>query len=88
MAENSKAFMKTFDLIAAIFLSIGGLNWGFIAFFNVDLIAWAFGSMSVWTRVIYALAGFGALYDIIFYKIIQRRWGCEGFFHRIEGSAS
>jgi len=87
MTENSNNLMKVIDLMAGILLAVGGLNWGFIAFFEFDMVAWVFGSMSVWTRLIYALVGFGAIYDIVFYKIIQRRWGCEGFYHRIEGTA-
>jgi|GEM_PF-643036 len=87
MKENSKTLLKALDLTAGGLLAIGGLNWGLIAFFDLDLVASVFGGMSAWTRTIYALVGFAALYDIIFYKIIQKRWSCEGFLHRIEGAS-
>ena len=40
------------NLIAAILLVIGGLNWGLVGLFKWDLIASIFGHMSAITRVI------------------------------------
>ncbi|MDN3506014.1 MAG: DUF378 domain-containing protein [Simkaniaceae bacterium] len=66
--------MKTLDVIVAILLVIGGLNWGLIGFFNFDLVGTVFGHMSAFTRLIYSLVGISALYQIFQCKAIQQRW--------------
>ena len=66
--------MKTLDVIAAILVIVGGLNWGLVGFFGFDLVATIFGNMSAISRVVYALVGLSALYEIIFWGAIRRRW--------------
>lgn len=66
--------MKILDVIVAILLVIGGLNWGLIGFFDFDLIGTIFGEMSAFTRLVYALIGVSALYKIFQWKAIQQRW--------------
>jgi len=66
--------MKTLDVIVLILLIIGGLNWGLVGFFRLDLVARIFGDMSAISRIIYALVGLCALYQVVFIKAIQRRW--------------
>ena len=46
---------------------IGAVNWGLIGFFNFNLVAFLFGSMSWLSRIIYALVGLSGLYLISFY---------------------
>lgn len=58
--------MKVLDYIALILIIIGALNWGLIGFFGFDLIAFIFGSMSVISRIIYAVVGICGLYGISF----------------------
>lgn len=41
---------------------IGGLNWGFVGFFDFDLVATLFGDGSGVSKVIYGLVGLSALY--------------------------
>lgn len=67
--------MKTIDVVVWTLLAIGGLNWGLVGFFEFDLVAAIFGSMSAASRIVYALVGLAALYDIIAIKAIWRRWG-------------
>ena len=43
---------------------IGAINWGLIGFFRFDLVAFIFGDMSWFSRIIYALVGLGGLYLI------------------------
>lgn len=50
------------DWIALILLIIGGLNWGLVGFFGVNLVAAIFGDMTGISRFIYALVGLSALY--------------------------
>jgi uncharacterized membrane protein YuzA (DUF378 family) len=56
---------NTFDFIAIIVLLIGGLNWGLVGAFNIDLVSLLFGSMTALSRVIYALVGIAALYTAL-----------------------
>ena len=66
--------MKTVDIVAAILLVVGGLNWGLVGLFHFDLVATLFGEMSLLARIVYALVGFAALYQAASWKAIQRRW--------------
>ena len=56
--------LNSLDWLALVLVIIGGLNWALIGFFSFDLVAAIFGSMSVLTRIIYALVGLSALYLI------------------------
>jgi uncharacterized membrane protein YuzA (DUF378 family) len=67
--------MRTIDVIAAVLLVVGGLNWGLVGFFNFDLVAALFGAGSPLARVVYGLVGLSALYQIATFRLIQRRWG-------------
>lgn len=66
--------MKTIDVIVAVLLVVGGLNWGLVGLANFDLVAGIFGDMSGLSRVVYALVGLGAFYQILQWKAIQKRW--------------
>ena len=52
------------DRIALLLAIIGGLNWGSIGIFQLDLVAFAFGANSMLSRVVYALVGLAALWCI------------------------
>lgn len=66
--------MKTIDVIVAALLVVGGLNWGLVGFANFDLVAGIFGDMTGISRLVYALVGLCAFYQIIQWKAMQRRW--------------
>lgn len=57
--------MGAIDWIAAVLLIIGGLNWGLVGLFDLDLVATLFGARSMMSRVIYTLVGVSALYELI-----------------------
>jgi uncharacterized membrane protein YuzA (DUF378 family) len=67
--------MRPFDIVAAVLLVVGGLNWGLVGFLNFDLVAAILGSGSSLARVVYGLVGIAALYQIVTIRAIQRRWG-------------
>ncbi|HZQ93809.1 MAG TPA: DUF378 domain-containing protein [Candidatus Sulfotelmatobacter sp.] len=73
--------MKTLDILAAVLLVIGGLNWGLVGVAHFDLVAaifgLKFGEISNLTSAVYMLVGISALYQAISFKAIQRRWGHE-----------
>jgi len=66
--------MKTLDVIAAVLLIVGGLNWGLVGIFRFDVVAAIFGSMSILSRIIYALVGVAAVYEAAGFKGIRARW--------------
>ena len=72
--------MKTLDVVVTVLLLIGALNWGLVGFFGINLVAVSFGEAGVISRVIYAVVGLAALYEIGCFtfglKETQHRW-CE-----------
>lgn len=58
--------MKAIDYIVLVLVIIGAINWGLVSFFGLDLVAFLFGSMSVLSRIIYAVIGICGLYAISF----------------------
>lgn len=70
--------MKKVDVLAAILLVVGGLNWGLVGAFNFDLVAAIFGKMSVLSKVVYVLVGISALYQGLGIQGIKQRWGVQG----------
>ena len=66
--------MKSLDVVVALLLVVGGLNWGLVGFFGFDLVAAIFGSMSALSRIVYALVGLAAVYQGLSWRAIQRRW--------------
>ena len=56
--------MNALDWLALALMIIGGVNWGLVGLFNIDLVATLFGSMTVLSRIVYCLVGLAALYGI------------------------
>lgn len=60
--------ITTIDWIALLLLVVGGINWGFIGAFNVDLVSLLFGDMTVLTRVVYGIVGISAIYSLYIFS--------------------
>jgi len=58
--------LNIFDRIAFILVIIGGLNWGAVGIFHLDLVGRIFGDMSMLSRVIFGLVGISAIYLVFF----------------------
>ena len=56
--------MKVVSLIAMILVLIGGLNWGLVGLFDLNLVAALFGT-TILAQLIYILVGISALWLII-----------------------
>jgi len=69
--------MKTMDILAAVLLVVGGLNWGLVGTANFNLVAAIFGAGSMLSKVVYTLVGLAAVYQAVSLKSIQRRWGVQ-----------
>ncbi|MDY3909203.1 MAG: DUF378 domain-containing protein [Eubacterium sp.] len=65
--------MKGLDYTVLVLVIIGAINWGLIGFFGLDLVALIFGSMSIISRIIYAVIGVCGLYAISFCGRIATR---------------
>ena len=59
--------MERIDLLAAVLLVVGGLNWGLVAIAEFDLVATVFGldfgETNAASRIVYALVGLAAVYE-------------------------
>ena len=66
--------MKKLDVIAAVLLVVGGLNWGIVAVTGSDLVGTVLGDLSPASRAVYLLVGLAALYQAVQWKAIQHRW--------------
>jgi len=70
--------MKKLDVVAAILVVVGALNWGLVAVARFDLVAtifgMKFGEVSALSAVVYGLVGLAGIYQAASFKAIQRRW--------------
>jgi len=70
--------MKLIDIVAAVLVVVGALNWGLVAVARFDLAAalfgFSFGEVSGLTAVVYGLVGAAGLYQALFWKRVHSRW--------------
>ncbi len=65
--------MKVIDVIAAVLLVVGGLNWGLVGVADLNVVALLFGQ-SVIATAVYVLVGLAAIYQAVSVPAIQKRW--------------
>ena len=63
--------MKLLYNIVLTLVIIGALNWLLIGLFDFDLVASIFGTMSIFSRIIYTLVGISGIISIGLYKEIN-----------------
>ena len=66
--------LKTIDLFVWILLTMGGLNWGLMGFFDFNIVPAILGDGSVFIRLMYGLVGLAGVYEVFSIKAISRRW--------------
>jgi len=70
--------MKKLDILAAVLVGVGGVNWGLVALTEFDLVATLvgieFGETNVASRLVYGLVGASAVYQLLQQHAIRRRW--------------
>lgn len=55
----------TMGWVVGLLLVIGGLNWGLVGLFNMDVVATVFGgTAALGSKVVYVLVGLAALYKL------------------------
>ena len=70
--------MRTLDVSAAALLVVGGINWGLVGLFGVNPIAALLGGdAGALTRLAYVAVGSAALYQVVYLRRIQERWGVD-----------
>ena len=69
--------MKIMDIIAAVLLVVGGLNWGLVGMFEFDLVAAIAGNGSIFAKVIYVAVGVAAVYQASTLPLIRKRWNVD-----------
>ena len=69
--------MKVIDVVAAVLVVIGALNWGLVAVARFDVVAalfgLSFGEVSPLSAVVYGLVGAAGVYQALFWKRVQGR---------------
>ena len=60
---------RTIDLLAAVLVIVGALNWGLVAIADFDLVAWVFGltfgETNAASRIVYGLVGLAGVYEAL-----------------------
>jgi len=73
--------MKKVDVLAAVLVVVGALNWGLVAVARFDLVAtifgMKFGEVSALSAIVYGLVGLAGVYEAVSFKAIQRRWHAQ-----------
>ncbi len=73
--------MKVLNIIALALVIVGGINWGLVGLFGLDLVAVIFGAGSTLSNVVYTLVGIAALYSIYLFKPVSRDSGAITHTH-------
>ena len=77
--------MKQIDVIAAVLVVVGALNWGLVGVAHFDLVAalfgMGFGEVSALTAVVYGLVGVAGLYQALFFTRVRSRWAQPASAH-------
>lgn len=57
--------MKKLKSLVLLLLVVGGLNWGLVGLFDMNLVTMLFGEGSMGAKVVYALVGVAAVLKVI-----------------------
>lgn len=67
--------MKNVEVIAAVLLSVGGLDWNPWGAFELDLVALLFdGNAAALSKMVCSAVGIAALYQATGLRAIQQHW--------------
>lgn len=53
---------KMLHMVAYVLLFVGGLNWGLVGLFNLDLVDLIFGAWPIVAKLVYILVGVSTVY--------------------------
>lgn len=66
--RRHRAGFNGLDWIALILMIIGGLNWGLVGLFGLDLVAVLFGVGTIVARIVYILVGLAAIWGFAMFR--------------------
>ena len=70
--------MNGLDILAAVLVIVGALNWGLVALFNFDLVAavfgLTFGQTNGASKVVYVLVALAGVYQALALRSMPQRW--------------
>lgn len=85
LAKQGAVDVKKLDVLAAVLVVVGALNWGLVAIAKFDLVAalfgMRFGETSALTATVYGLVGLAGVYQGLGWKGVQRRWHSQPVLH-------
>ncbi len=55
-------------MVSFVLLVVGGLNWGLIALFDLNLVDMVLGGMPMVAKLVYILVGLAAVYELFTHK--------------------
>ena len=67
--------MKTIDIITAVLVVVGALNWGLVGVAKLDLVAALLRPGSILSSAVYVLVGLSGLYQAVQFRAMRHRWG-------------
>lgn len=77
--------MKALDVLAAVLVVVGALNWGLVAVGRFDLVAFlfgmGFGEANALSRLVYGLVGLAGVYQAVSIRAIHSRWDRRAPLH-------
>jgi uncharacterized membrane protein YuzA (DUF378 family) len=65
--------MKSVDVLAAVLVIVGALNWGLVGVAKFNLVTALFGA-TILSSIVFAIVGLAGIYQIAQWKAIHRRW--------------
>lgn len=58
--------MKSLNIVTLVLVIVGGINWGLVGLFQLDLVAAVFGGQeALLSRIVYVLVGLSALWQVM-----------------------
>jgi uncharacterized membrane protein YuzA (DUF378 family) len=82
-AEKENISMKALNAIALVLVIVGGLNWGLVGLFDLNLVSAIFGEDTVLTNLVYILVGLAAIYAIVLLKPVTSDSAMSPRTHRV-----
>jgi uncharacterized membrane protein YuzA (DUF378 family) len=76
--DKGKTQMKFIDVLAAVLVVVGALNWGLVGLARYDLVAAVLGDATALTRLVYIVVGVAGLFQVLQWKAIHHRWVGHG----------
>ncbi len=72
--KGEPVIMKALNILAAVLVTVGALNWGLVGLFQFDLVAALFGGQSAGiARIVYSLVGIAGVLSILRMKSLSAR---------------